>query len=185
MKYAANIMTTAALKTATSSIKTRGSNLTRDIHKAAVGALIVSLPDDMGGHLNATPALQLVQALAPGLPRNKVIAWFAEYSNIRITVAKDKEGGGFKWGCKNLSPTLKGGEPNPEYKAITEADVMAAIAKPYWDLNPEHDIKEVDVAALIANALKRIDAADKNGKLKADPANAIRIEALRKLVPSS
>jgi hypothetical protein len=178
MKYAANIMTTAALKAATTSIKTRGNNLTASIHKAAVGALIMSLPNDMDGHLNATPALQLVQALAAGLPRNKVIAWFAEYSNIRITVSKGKDGS-MTWGCKNLSPT------HAEYKAITEADVMTAIAKPYWDLNPEHDVKEVDVAALIANALKRIDAANKNGKLKADPANAIRIEALRKLVPSS
>lgn len=178
MKYAANIMTTAALKTATSSIKTRGSNLTRDIHKAAVGALIMSLSTDMGGHLNATPALQLAQALAAGLPRNKVIAWFAEFSNIRITVSKAKDGS-MAWGCKNLSPT------HAEYKAITEADVMAAIATPYWDLNPEPDMKEVDVTALINALLKKVAKAEADGKLKADPANAIRIEGLRKLVPSS
>lgn len=177
MKYAANIMTTAALKSATTSIKTRGNNLTKDIHAAAVGALIMALPSDMGGHLNATPALQLVQALAAGLPRNKVIAWFAEFSNIRITVSKGKDGA-MTWGCKNLSPT------HDEYQAITEADVLAAIATPYWDLNPEANITEVDVVALIHAVLKKVAKADADGKLKADPANSIRIEALRKLVPT-
>ena len=51
-------MTNDAFKAAVKSIGTRGKNLDRDTHAAAVAALIASLPAAMGGHLNATPALQ-------------------------------------------------------------------------------------------------------------------------------
>lgn len=169
-------MTAAAYKSAVTSIRTRGSNITRDIHRAAIAAFLFSNQDK-----NATPALQLAQALAAGLPRNKVIGWFHHFTNIRITVSKQKDGS-FAWSCKNLAPTIKenGVEvPNPDFTVMTPEHIAEAIKRPYWDLTPETDIREVDVQTLIANALKRIDAASKAGKLKANPANDQRIAALR------
>jgi hypothetical protein len=175
MKYATHIMTNEVFKKAVVSIGTRGKNLDRDTHAAAVAALIASLPADMGGHLNATPALQLCQAMSAGQARNKVIAWFTYFSNIRITVSKQKDGS-FKWGCKNLGPNADA------YLPVDEALVMAAIKLPFYDLNPEPDMAEVDVSKLIAAAIKKITAAAAAGKLKADPANDLRIAGLRKLV---
>jgi hypothetical protein len=175
MKYATHIMTTEAFKKAVVSIGTRGKNLDRDTHAAAVAALIASLPAAMGGHLNATPALQLVQAMSAGQARNKVIAWFTYFSNIRITVAKQKDGS-FKWSVRNNGPT------HDDFLPVDEALVMEAIKLPFWDLTPEPDVAEVDVSKLIAAAIKKITAAAAAGKLKADPANELRIAGLRKLV---
>ena len=175
MKYATHIMTNDAFKAAVKSIGTRGKNLDRDTHAAAVAALIASLPAAMGGHLNATPALQLCQAMSAGQARNKVIAWFAEFSNIRITVAKQRDGS-FKWSAKNRN------HEHEAYLPVTEAIVMRAIKVPFWDLNPEPDMAEVDVSKLIAAAIKKITAAAAAGKLKMDPANEQRIAGLRKLV---
>jgi hypothetical protein len=175
MKYATYIMTKEAFVKAVASIGTRGKNLDRDTHAAAISALIASLPAGMGGHLNATPALQLCQAMSAGQARNKVIAWFAEFSNIRITVSKQKDGT-FKWLAKNRN------HEHDEYLPVTEAIVMRAINTPFWALNPEPDMTEVDVSKLIANAIKAITRAQANGKLKADPANEQRIAGLRKLV---
>lgn len=177
MTAATHAMTTAAFKSAVSSIKTRGANITRDIHRAAVAALIFSGNETINGDKNATPALQLAQALAAGLPRNKVIGWLHHFSNVRITVSKAKDGS-FSWTVKNLGPS------HPEYQEITMDLLQEAIDKPYWDLNPDHDIKEFDVTAAINALLKRANDASKAGKLKADPANEQRLAALRSLVPA-
>ena len=175
MKYATHIMTNDAFKAAVKSIGTRGKNLDRDTHAAAVAALIASLPAAMGGHLNATPALQLCQAMSAGQARNKVIAWFTYFSNIRITVAKQKDGS-FKWSVRNNGPT------HEDFLSVDEALVMEAIKLPFWDLTPEPDMAEVDVSKLIALAIKKIVKAQADGKLKADPANDLRLAGLRKLV---
>lgn len=175
MQYSTHIMTKEAFAKAVVSIGTRGKNLDRDTHAAAVAALIASLPEAMGGHLNATPALQLCQAMSAGQARNKVIAWFTEFSNVRITVSKQKDGS-FKWSAKNRN------HEHEAYLPVTEAIVMRAIKVPFWDLSPEPDMVEVDVSKLIAAAIKKITAAAAAGKLKADPANELRIAGLRKLV---
>lgn len=166
-------MTTAAYKSAVSSIKTRSANVTKDIHRACVAAMLFSADDK-----NATPALQLVQALSAGMPRNKVINWFHHFTNVRITAAKQKDGS-FAWTVKNLSPD------HEEFTDMTEAQRAEAIKKAYWDLQPETDIKEVDIQALLSNVLKRVNAAKAAGKLKVNPANDQRIAALAAMCKTS
>ena len=167
-------MNAATFKKAVASITLRSGTLTKDIHRAAMAALIFSGGDNIGGDKNATPALQLVQALAPGMPRNKVINWFHYFTNVRISVAKQKDGS-FKWSVKNLGPS------HDEFEEIDAALFNAAADLPYWDLMPEADVREVEVAKLIANAIKAIDKAIVKGNLKADATNDIRIKGLRAL----
>lgn len=179
-------MNTEAYKKAILSIKTRSGTLTKDIHKAALAAMIFSATDIIGGTKNATPAMQLCQALAAGMQRNEVVAWFHHFTNVRMTVNKQKDGT-FKWSCKNLAPTIKDKDtgvvsPNPEYVEL-DADLLKEAAKtPYWDLNPQRDVNEVDIESMIRNAIKRIEKAQENGKLKDAPANAQRLAGLRALV---
>lgn len=178
MTYAMNAV---AYKKAIVSIKTRSGTLTKDIHRAAVAAMIFSGTEAIGGDKNATPAKQLAEALAPGMPRNKVIAWFNHFTNVRITVSKQKDGS-FTWGVKNIGPTLKDGTPNDDYQELTPELLALAIKTPYWELNPESDIKELDIEAMIKASIKRIEKAMEDGKLKAAPANAQRLAGLRALV---
>ena len=170
-------MNAAAYKKAITSIKTRSGTLTKDIHRAAVAAMIFSGAEAIGGDKNATPAKQLAEALAAGMPRNKVIAWFTFFTNVRINVSKQKDGT-FSWSVKNLGPA------HEEYQELTPELLATAIKTPYWELNPEADIKEVDIMAVIKAAIARVEKAQENGKLKAGPANAQRLAGLKALLPS-
>lgn len=176
-------MTAAAFTSAVKSIHTRGNKLQADIHKACVAALLFSLPtaaaakgEDLPlGDLNATPALQLAQGLSAGMPRNKVINWFATFTNVRITVT----GGGKTWAASMLKPGEDG------FKQLTAEDVQAAIKCPYWDNDPEVDVPPMDLDKAIAALLKKAKTAAKDGKLSNPEKAARQMLALEKLAPAA
>lgn len=162
-------------KNALISIRTRGTNLARDTHKASIAAMLYSLAPAMGGSLNADPAMRLCQHIADGMPRNKVVLWFNYFTNVRITV-KTAPDGSVSWSCRNLGPD------HADYRELTEDGIQEAIDTPYWKLNPEPDVAPLDISKLIANAIKRIEKASADGKLVADARNKSRIAGLKALV---
>jgi len=162
-------------KNALISIRTRGTNLARDTHKASIAAMLYSLAPALGGTLNADPAMRLCQHIADGQPRNKVVLWFNYFTNVRITV-KTGADGAVSWSCRNLGPD------HADYRELTEAGIQEAIDTPYWKLNPEPDVQPVDIAKLIASAIKRIEKASADGKLVASDLNESRIAGLKTLV---
>ncbi len=174
-KFATFVMTDKAFKGALVSIRNRGTTLSRDTHRAAIAAMLYSLAPVMGGSLNADPAMRLCQHIADGQPRNKVVLWFHHFTNVRITVKTDASGS-VTWTCKNLGPD------HDDYQSLTEARIQEAIDTPFWKLTPEPDIAPVDVAKLIANAIKKIEKAREQGKLVADDRNDLRLAGLKALV---
>lgn len=174
-RFATYAMADRAFKNALVSIRTRGTNLARDTHKASIAAMLYSLSPDRGGSLNADPAMRLCQHIADGMPRNKVVLWFHHFTNVRITV-KTGADGAVTWTCRNLGPS------HEDYRELTDALVQEAIDTPYWKLNPEPDMAPVDIAKLIANAIKKIEKASQAGKLVADARNESRIAGLKALV---
>jgi len=174
-RFATYAMADKAFKTALVSIRNRGTTLARDTHKASIAAMLYSLAPALGGSLNADPALRLCQHIADGMPRNKVVLWFNYFTNVRISV-KTGADGAVTWTVRNLGPD------HADYKELTEASVQQAIDTPYWKLNPEPDVAPVDIAKLIANAIKKIEKASADGKLVADPRNESRIAGLKALV---
>lgn len=173
-KFASYRMTTAAFGAAVKSINTRGKKLQADIHSACVAAMLFSLHQDLGGDLNATPALQLCQNLPAGLPRNKIVNWFATFTNVRITVSN----GGKTWEVKNLAPS------DDNFKALTEADIQIAIDTPYWDAEPEKDIAPLDLDKAIAALIKKAKTAVADGKVTNPEKAKQQLAALAKLAPA-
>ena len=174
-KFATYAMADKTFKNALVSIRTRGTNLARDTHKASIAAMLYSLAPAMGGSLNADPAMRLCQHIADGMPRNKVVLWFTYFTNVRITVKTDANGA-VAWTCKNLGPD------HDDYQELTEASVQEAIDTPYWKLNPEPDVAPLDISTLIANAITTIVKAKEQGKLVDDSRNESRLTALKSLV---
>jgi hypothetical protein len=74
------------------------------------------------------------------------------------------------------------GPDHADFKELTDDMVQKAIDTPYWKLNPEPDVAPVDIAKLIANAIKKIEKAGNDGKLVADPRNESRLAGLKALV---
>jgi hypothetical protein len=180
-RFATYAMADKTFKNALVSIRTRGTNLARDTHKASIAAMLYSLPPAMGGSLNADPALRLCQHIADGQPRNKVVLWFNYFTNVRISV-KTGADGAVTWTVKNLSPKNADGSPNANFKVLTDDLIQQAIDTPYWKLNPEPDVAPVDIEKLITNAIKKIEKARNDGKLVADARNESRLAGLKALV---
>lgn len=174
-KFNAHKMTAPVFAAAVKSINLRGKALQRDIHKAAVAAMIFSLPEKQGGNLNATPSLQLCQGLTAGMPRNKVINWFTTFTNIRITVTN----GGKTWQASMLKPGEDG------FKALKDEDIQAAIDCPYWDNDPEADVPPLDIDKAIAALIKKATTAIKDGKVTNPERAALQLAALTKLAPTT
>lgn len=176
-KFATHRLTGAATATLTASIKRRAATLSKDIHAACVAVMLQAATHDLGGHLDASKALPLVQALGEAMPRNKVILWFATFTNIRVTTTKGKDGK-LAWGCKVLGPK------DEDYLPQDAGILQDAIDTPYWVLSPEPAMPDIDIAALLASTLKKALKAQTDGKLKANPKNDALIAGLRKLVPT-
>ena len=175
INFATYAMADKTFKNALVSIRLRGTNLARDTHKASIAAMLYSLSPAMGGSLNADPSMRLCQHIADGMPRNKVVLWFNYFTNVRITV-KTASDGAVTWSCRNLGPD------HADYRELTEASIQEAINTPYWKLTPEPDVAPLDISKLIANAIKRIEKAQTDGKLVDDARNESRIASLKALV---
>lgn len=171
------------VKSGTRSIATRSANLANDIHRLAVAIMLNTLPmadkveeGTPSGHQNAAQVLPFLQGLAAGMPRNKVIGWFAEHSNVRVTVSD----GGKKWACKLLSPKDK------EYRVLTTEQVETAIKNPYWTgMGQERDIDTLDADKLLANLIKRLSKAVDEGKVKDPVRAAAQLAGIRKLTSAA
>lgn len=167
-------MTSAAFAAAVKSINTRGKKLQQDVHAACVAALLFALPENQGGNLNSTPAMQLCQNLPAGLPRNKLVNWFVTFTNIRITVSN----GGKTWAVKLLVPGDDG------FRHFTDEDIQAAIDTPYWDNEPEKDIAPLDMDKMIAALIKKATTAIADGKVTNPDKAKTQLAALKKLAPA-
>ncbi|WCA46197.1 hypothetical protein [Caulobacter phage DCM] len=143
----------AALDNAILSISKRSVSLDQDTHLAAVGCIGRSLPHGEGGHLDAERARRLIEAMSAGQSRNRVVAWFTHFSNIRITSTKDAETKAISYKARLVPREVKGPDgktmiPNPDYK--TGVSLEAAFKTPFWVLNEEAQVepKSFDTLAL-------------------------------------
>ncbi len=149
--FATHAMTGKKTANAITGIAKTASTIGDRIHAVQVAILLQSLPHAEGGHLDASKALPLAQALGKSLPRNKIVGWFHDFTNIRITVTT-KEGQS-TWAMKLLGPKDNG------YRELTSADVKEAIAKPYWANMPEPDLRPLDAQAQVKALLNRLKTA--------------------------
>ena len=126
-------------------IKATGKKLDAVIHATAVGAIYMSLPLDEHGYLNATPAINLMNAMPKGSRAKALAAWFEAFSNIRVKVGKDG--------------VWEGGLLKPEQKGYEQAKPEDAFAKPFWSVeeakvDPKAFILGEQLARLIKMASK-------------------------------
>lgn len=142
--YAGSSIDGKALATGIKAIAATGKKLDVQMHATAVACLVSSMPMADGGHLNATPAAQLLNAMPKGSRAKALAAWFEAFSNI--VLKKDKEGA---WVAKLTPPTQK------NYKALTDKDVQAALDKPFWSVDEKDtDPKAFLLGPAIAKLLK-------------------------------
>jgi len=126
-------------------IKATGKKLDAVIHATAVGAIYMSMPLDEHGYLNATPAINLMNAMPKGSRAKALAAWFEAFSNIRVKVGKDG--------------VWEGGLLKPEQKGYEQAKPEDAFAKPFWSVeeakvDPKAFILGEQLARLIKMASK-------------------------------
>lgn len=136
--------TAAALDKAIVSIKARSAILDEAIHLAGVGCIGRSLPHEAGGHLDATRALKLVEALSPGQSRLRLVAWLHHFSNIRVTAVRDTNTKAMAFKVRMVKPGTD------EFKELDASVLDKAMATPFWALNEEAAVepKQFDSATL-------------------------------------
>jgi hypothetical protein len=156
------------------SIKKRGKTLQSDIHTVLMAALASSVPHAEGGHLNATPFLQVMAALPDAVRASDVRSWIERHSNARITVKKTEAGKSL--GISLLAPT------HDDYKAV---DFGAANAHPFYELikkaSDEAMLDDDGFARRLAALIKTADKAIEHDALNLSPVNLARLNALREM----
>lgn len=130
-------------------IGTTGKKMDAVIHATAVGCILMSMPLDENGFLNADPAIKLMNAMPKGSRAKALAAWFEAFSNIRVKL-------------DGKTATWTGGLLKPTDKLYKAADPTTAFAKPFWSV----DEKATDPKAfLLGEQLARLI------KMASDPKN--------------
>lgn len=163
MDNADNVGRIAMVKAETKFVAGNKAKMDAAMHIAAYGAILLSLPADNGGNLNATPAAQLLNALPRGSRAKTLAAWFAAFSNIAPTY--DKAAG--MWTAKMIGPK------SSHYKP--EVDSEAAFRKPFWAV--EEKAPKPREFLLSAGLCRLIEAAEREAKAHALDADSASILA--------
>lgn len=160
-----NAIDSGAVASAIKWIASTGKKLDDRIHATAVACIHLSMPQDVGGHLNADSARQLLNAMPRGSRAKALAAWFEAFSNIRLTY--DKKAG--EWKVKLLKPQDAG---------YADADPKAAFDKPFWSVDEQDvDAAAFSIGALLKTLLTKADKAATAGTLSPD--DMAVVEALK------
>lgn len=130
-------------------IAATGKKLDAVIHATAVGCILMSMPLDENGFLNADPAIKLMNAMPKGSRAKALAAWFEAFSNIRVKL--DPKSG--EW---------VGGLLKPTDKLYAVAKPEDAFAKPFWSVEEKNTDPK---AFLLGEQLARLI------KMASDPKN--------------
>ena len=149
----------ATLTKAIKAIKAADTKLDTMIHQAAASCLY-----QVAEHGNTTPINSLVESLSKRNRINALLAWAEHYGAVRFD---------------EKTKTLK-------FVKDKETDLDAAIAQPFWLFKPEAPYKPVDLDVLLAQLIKKAEAALKDegedpelaGKNKIDLDKLAKLKAL-------
>jgi len=131
------IKTQAELNKAIGSIASRSAKLDTDIHRAACSVLMHSAQ-----HNDPDVATRLVAALGQSARKAGLMAWLCNYGAFTT----DDNG--------NLAYVKERRE-----QVMSDANMAAAIAEPFWSFSPEPKYHQFDLAKAIASILKKAEAA--------------------------
>lgn len=178
-KYGVYAMAPKVLANNIRKVGSSSKALDKLIHEVAVATLIHSLPHRVGGHLDASKAGALLKAMTAGQSRLRVVAWFHEFSNIRITTEKDAATKDITFKVSLVKPGASG------YKDVDEAMVVKANDTPFWALNQEREptpvvIDDVKLAKMLASLVGQINKARDAGNLNLTPMAMNMVTSLTK-----
>lgn len=125
---------------AVSYVAATGKKLDGTIHAAAVACIYLSMPHADGGHNAHERAVRLVNAMPKGSRVKALVAWFTEFSNLRINF--DKKLGQYTGGV--LPPTAK---------TYAAARPVEAMAMPFWTPAEAPPAADAFNSAMFANAV--------------------------------
>lgn len=178
--FASHGMAPATFKTGVETLSKTGKELQELARKLANAAFLMSLPTDMGGSMNATPALDVYHACPDVLRKEALRTWFQRYTNIRITSTK-QDNGTITIGAKMVGPKSE------DYKPLTNRDIMKAIDTPFWTLvaveGVVKDIDDLGFAKALDAFLARMAKAQDDGRLKLSDGMTHRLDTLKKMAP--
>lgn len=121
------------------SIAKRGVKLDEDIHLAACSALYHAEQ-----HGDTTLATKLIESMPKSGRAKALVHWFVTFGMLA-------------WKKDNAFGLDKG--------KSKVWDVESAIAKPFWELLPEPEVKELTIEALVKMVKGRIERAIENDKV--------------------
>ncbi|ATI16308.1 hypothetical protein HOS13_gp01 [Caulobacter phage Lullwater] len=180
--YSHLAMSADALKKNLAKVRSSSKAFDKLVHSVAVACLIQALPEDIGGHNNATPIRDLMNGLSDGASRLRVKEWAEAHSNVRINVIKDKAGKITGFGAKMVKAEDTGFITLDKLGAL----VLKANDTPFWafsqESTPEPMVITEDVfARRLAGFLKALDKAKQEDRLNVSGAALHQIDALRKV----
>jgi hypothetical protein len=143
---------TKAIEDALMSIHRRGQTLQQDMHVAACSVL-----QHIGQHSDIRMAAKLLNAMPEAARKNAMRDWLSEFGPI----------------------TFDG--DNPIFVQGGKVRLGDAQANPFWKFSPEKPYQAVDVAALIASTIKKLEKDQKETKAN----HGSLIAGLEKLIPAA
>jgi hypothetical protein len=143
---------TKAIEDALMSIHRRGQTLQQDMHVAACSVLA-----HIGQHSDIRMAAKLLNAMPEAARKNAMRDWLSEFGPI----------------------TFDG--DNPIFVQGGKVRLGDAQANPFWKFSPEKPYQAVDVAALIASTIKKLEKDQKETKAN----HGTLIAGLEKLIPAA
>ncbi|WP_156164416.1 hypothetical protein [Bradyrhizobium sp. LTSP885] len=143
---------TKAIEDALMSIHRRGQTLQADIHVAACSVL-----QHLGQHSDIRIVAKLLNAMPEMGRKNAMRDWFVEYG-----------------------PVMFDGD-QPVFMQGGKVRLGDAMANPFWKFSPEKPYEAIDVAALIASTIKKLQKDEKEAKAN----HGSLIAGLEKLIPAA
>lgn len=141
-----------AIEDALMSIHRRGQTLQQDIHVAACSVL-----QHLGQHSDIRMVAKLFNAMPEASRKNAMRDWFAAFGPV----------------------TFDG--DTPVFVPGGKVKLGDAMANPFWKFSPEKPYQAIDVAALIASTIKKLEKDAKETKANHAPL----IAGLEKLIPAA
>lgn len=131
------LLNKAECEKAITSIKTRGANLDKDIHVAAVSTL-----DHLDKHGDSTLCNRLLAAMPKSGRRNALAAWMVSFGRLSLNMDKVS---------KVDMPLL--------YDKEKECDIAGAIAMPFWEFKASEGGSTFVMDTYLASVSKRLTTA--------------------------
>ncbi len=131
------LLNRAECEKAIASIKTRGANLDKDIHTAAVSTL-----DHLDKHGDSTLCNRLLAAMPKSGRRNALAAWMVNFGRLSLNMDKT---------TKAETPLL--------YDKEKECDIPASIALPFWEFKASEGGTTFVMDVYLASVTKRLTTA--------------------------